>query len=174
MSLKYITAFFVALALTVVSLQGGSWYDKSDKKDKMTTKENIVTIASSKGDFSTLVTGLKEADLVSVLQGAGPFTVFAPNNEAFSKLGTQLDELLKPENKEKLREILLLHVVPGKVTSQDITSMGQDFDAMTAAGKDVQIRVVDGKVMVDDAQVIKPDIEASNGVIHVIDTVITQ
>jgi uncharacterized surface protein with fasciclin (FAS1) repeats len=130
---------------------------------------DIVAVASGAGSFKTLVTAVKAAGLVETLESPGPFTVFAPTDEAFSKLpaGT-LDDLLKPENKEKLKGILLYHVVPGKVVAADVKTM----KAKTAGGKELSIKVEGGNVMVDGAKVVKTDVAASNGVIHVIDTVV--
>lgn len=122
------------------------------------------------GHFDTLVAAVKAAGLVDTLKGAGPFTVFAPTDEAFAKLpaGT-VEMLLKPENKAKLRSILMYHVVAGKVTSQDVMKLNS---AKTAGGRSVAIKAMDGVVMVNDARVTTADIAASNGVIHVIDTVL--
>ena len=108
--------------------------------------------------------------VVATLKGPGPFTVFAPTDEAFAKLpaGT-LDNLLKPENKDKLRRILTYHVVPGAVRASDVVKLQS---AKAASGDTITVKVKDGKVHVDDANVTKADIQASNGVIHVIDTVI--
>jgi|SRR5581483_7452862 len=132
--------------------------------------KDIVDTAVAAGQFNTLAKALEAAGLVETLKGKGPFTVFAPTDEAFAKLpaGT-LDELLKPENKEKLKSILLYHVVSGKVTAAKVAKM---TSAKTLNGEDVKISVSGGKVMVNDATVIKADIMASNGVIHVIDTVL--
>ncbi|MGA2595827.1 MAG: fasciclin domain-containing protein [Bryobacteraceae bacterium] len=120
--------------------------------------------------FNTLVAAVKAAGLVDTLKGPGPYTVFAPTDEAFAKLpaGT-LESLLKPENKDKLRSILLYHVVPGRVMAQDVVTLNS---AKTAEGEDLTIKVINGGVMVDNARVIKTDIPTSNGVIHVIDTVL--
>src|SRR6185437_11152981 len=133
-------------------------------------KKDIVDTAVAAGNFKTLAAALQAAGLVDTLKGKGPFTVFAPTDEAFAKLpaGT-VDELLKPENKEKLVAILTYHVVPGKVLAQDVVKMN---DAKTVNGKNVKIMAHGGKVMVDNATVTKADIQASNGVIHVIDTVL--
>lgn len=122
------------------------------------------------GKFNTLVAAVKAAGLVDTLKGPGPFTVFAPTDEAFAKLpaGT-LEGLLKPENKAKLQSILTYHVVPGKVMSQDVVKLDS---AKTVEGHSIAIKTVDGGVMVNNARVTKADIKASNGVIHVIDTVI--
>ena len=121
------------------------------------------------GKFNTLVAAVKAADLVSTLKGEGPFTVFAPTDEAFAKLpaGT-LEMLLKPENKTKLQSILTYHVVSGKVMSQDVVKM---TSAKTVQGSNIAIKVSGDGVMLNNAHVIKTDVEASNGVIHVIDTV---
>ena len=131
-------------------------------------KANIVETAVGAGDFTTLVAAVKAAGLVDTLSGDGPFTVFAPTDAAFAKLpaGTVENLLANPD---KLREILLYHVVPGKVTSAQVVKLSK---ATTAEGSDVQIRVADGSVMVDNATVTATDIETTNGVIHVIDTVI--
>lgn len=121
------------------------------------------------GHFDTLVAAVKAAGLVDTLSGPGPFTVFAPTDEAFAKLqaGT-VDTLLKPENKEKLAAILKYHVLAGKVMAADVKTM----DVKTVNGKELPIKVEAGKVTVGGANVIKTDIAASNGVIHVIDTVL--
>jgi uncharacterized surface protein with fasciclin (FAS1) repeats len=131
-------------------------------------KADIVATASSAGDFNTLVAAVQAAGLEETLQSKGPFTVFAPTDEAFAKLpaGT-VDSLLA--NPDKLREILLYHVVPGKVMAADVVSLSS---ATTAQGSDVAIKLDDGSVRVDNALVTATDIETSNGVIHVIDTVI--
>ena len=122
------------------------------------------------GHFNTLVAAVKAAGLVDTLKGPGPFTVFAPTDEAFAKLppGT-LESLLKPENKQKLQRILTYHVVAGHVTANDVVKLGS---AETVAGGSLIIKTAGGGVMVDNAHVIKTDIVASNGVIHVIDTVL--
>lgn len=137
--------------------------------EKPSTKQDIVAVASSASNFKTLVTAIKAAGLVETLQGKGPFTVFAPTDEAFAKLpaGT-VEDLLKPENKDKLTAILTYHVVPGCVMAADVKTM----QAKTVNGGDLSIMVEDGKVTVNTAKVIKTDVVASNGVIHVIDTVL--
>jgi uncharacterized surface protein with fasciclin (FAS1) repeats len=131
--------------------------------------ENIVEIASGNKDFTTLVAAVVAAGLAETLSGEGPFTVFAPTNEAFAKLpaGT-VEELIKPENKEKLASILTYHVVAGKALSSDLSD-GQSIK--TVNGQEVTVSVGDD-VKVDGAIVTTPDLEASNGVIHVIDAVI--
>lgn len=132
---------------------------------------DIVDTAVSAGQFETLVAAVKAAGLVDTLKGEGPFTVFAPTDEAFAKLpaGT-VEDLLKPENKDKLVAILTYHVVPGKVMSSDI--MNKQLEAKTVEGDALSINALNGGVSVDDAKVIQADIETSNGVIHVIDTVV--
>jgi uncharacterized surface protein with fasciclin (FAS1) repeats len=129
---------------------------------------DIVAVASSAGDFNTLVAAVKAAGLVETLQSDGPFTVFAPNDEAFAKLpkGTVENLLANPA---ELKKILLYHVVPGKVTAAEVVKLD---DAKTAEGSDVRIKVKGSSVMVDNATVIATDVMASNGVIHVIDAVI--
>jgi len=137
----------------------------------MMEKKTIVDIAVADGRFKTLVAAVTAADLVETLSGEGPFTVFAPTDDAFAALpaGT-LDSLLLPENKQKLTDILLYHVVSGKVMAADVVTL---TSAPTVLGKDVTITVKDGKVFLNDTvQVIITDIEASNGVIHVIDGVL--
>ena len=133
------------------------------------TAADIVDTAIA-GKFNTLVAAVKAADLVDTLKGPGPFTVFAPTDEAFAKLpeGT-LEDLLKPENKAKLQSVLTYHVVPGKVMSRDAVKLNS---AKTAQGSSIKIKAMDNGVMVNDAHVVKADIAASNGVIHVIDKVI--
>lgn len=136
--------------------------------DKM--KKDIVDTAAGNPDFSTLVAAVKAAGLVDTLKGDGPFTVFAPTNDAFAKLpaGT-VEDLLKPENKDTLVKILTYHVVSGKVYAKDVVKLDE---AETVQGESVAIEVMGDKVMVDDATVIKTDIKTSNGVIHVIDQVL--
>jgi uncharacterized surface protein with fasciclin (FAS1) repeats len=132
--------------------------------------KDIVDTAVGAGQFKTLAAALEAADLVKTLKGPGPFTVFAPTDAAFAKLpaGT-VEELLKPANRQKLAAVLTYHVVSGKATSGDVSSLKS---AKTVNGKEVSLRVVDGKVKVNDATVTAADISASNGVIHVIDTVL--
>ncbi len=122
------------------------------------------------GNFTTLVAAVKAAGLADTLKGPGPFTVFAPTDEAFANLppGT-LESLLKPENKAKLQSILTYHVVAGKVMSQDVVKLNS---AKTVEGQSVAIGTVNGAVTIDNARIVKADIVASNGVIHVIDTVL--
>jgi uncharacterized surface protein with fasciclin (FAS1) repeats len=133
------------------------------------TAADIVDTAIA-GNFNTLVAAVKAAGLVDTLKGPGPFTVFAPTDEAFAKLPAgALEDLLKPENKAKLQSVLTYHVVPGKVMSRDAKKLNS---AKTAEGSTIKIKASDNGVMVNDARVVKADIAASNGVIHVIDKVI--
>ena len=140
------------------------------KDDAAAGGKDIVDTAVAAGSFKTLAAALEAADLVDTLKGDGPFTVFAPTDDAFAKLpkGT-LETLLKPENKDKLKAILTYHVAPAKAMSKDL----KDGQAVkTVNGKDVTVKMKGGKVMVGDAKVTKADVAASNGVIHVIDTVL--
>jgi uncharacterized surface protein with fasciclin (FAS1) repeats len=132
---------------------------------------DIVDTAVKAGQFNTLAAALKAAGLVDTLKGPGPFTVFAPTDEAFKKLpaGT-VESLLKPENKDKLVGILTYHVVAGKVMSSALA--GKVTDAKTVQGQSVKVDATKGSVMVDNAKVVTADIAADNGVIHVIDAVI--
>ena len=132
--------------------------------------KDIVDTAVAAGQFKTLAAALQAAGLVETLKGAGPFTVFAPTDEAFAKLpkGT-VEDLLKPENKAKLTAVLTYHVVPGKVMAADVVKVK---DAKTVQGGSLKVNASGGKVMVDNATVVKTDIAASNGVIHVIDSVV--
>src|SRR5436190_16115619 len=149
-----------AVVLAVAGLAIGSNFARASNQD-------IVDTAVGAGQFKTLTAALKAADLVATLKGPGPFTVFAPTDEAFAKLpaGT-VENLLKPENKAKLTAILTYHVVPGNVMAADVMKLKT---AKTVQGGSVKIAAANGKVMIDKATVTKADIAASNGVIHVID-----
>lgn len=157
--------FVLSLALlafgSLPAAAGGKSYDQ---------KKDIVDTAVAAGSFNTLAAALKAAGLVDTLKGDGPFTVFAPTDEAFAKLpaGT-VDSLLQPENKDKLIAVLTYHVVAGKVLAKDVVKL---TSAKTVNGQSVAVKVDGGSVMVDNAKVVKTDIVASNGVIHVIDSVI--
>ena len=132
--------------------------------------KDVVDTAVAAGSFNTLAKALQAAGLVETLKGQGPFTVFAPTDEAFAKLPSgALQDLLKPENKEKLRRILTYHVVPGRVTASDVVAL---TSAKAVSGDTIRIKATGGTVSVDAAKVVKTDIAASNGVIHVIDSVI--
>ena len=153
----------VGLAAALIALSGVRGTAQAPSKD-------IVDTAVAAGSFTTLARALQAAGLVDTLKGKGPFTVFAPTDEAFAKLpaGT-LDELLKPENKAKLTRILTSHVVAGKVGSAQVVKLKT---AKAVSGVTLDIKTSGGAVMVDNATVVKTDIPASNGVIHVIDTVL--
>jgi transforming growth factor-beta-induced protein len=131
--------------------------------------QSVVEIAASNSSFSTLVTAVKAAGLVETLSGKGPFTVFAPTNEAFAALpkGT-LEKLLKPENRDLLRKVLTYHVVSGDLMAKDLRS----GKVATVEGNDVAVKVQNGKVSVNSSNVIKADLDAKNGVVHVIDKVL--
>jgi uncharacterized surface protein with fasciclin (FAS1) repeats len=156
--IKIIAASVVAIALAMSAVNA------ADKP------ADIVDTAIANGSFKTLVAAVKAAGLGDTLKGPGPFTVFAPTDGAFAKLpsGT-VENLLKPENKKQLVAILTYHVVPGKVMSKDIA--GKKTEAKSVEGEVISIDATNG-VKVDNAKVVKADVEASNGVIHVIDTVI--
>ena len=166
---------FTVAAITAAVTLSPSVFAGDCQKNTTTTAstcskdKDLVAVASGADNFKTLVAAIKAAGLVETLQGTGPFTVFAPTDAAFAKLpaGT-VEGLLKPENKEKLVAILKYHVVPGKVLAADVKTM----EAKTAQGQTVKLKVSDAGVMVDNANVIKTDLLADNGVIHVIDTVI--
>ena len=156
--------------LVVLAIFGTQTTDAKVKGHKA-SKANIVETAVAAGDFKTLAAALEAAGLVDALKGTGPFTVFAPTDEAFAKLpaGT-VESLLKPENKEKLKAILLYHVVAGNVTAKHVMKLnGQTVK--TLEGSSIKVSTMHG-VRVDGASVTKTDIQASNGVIHVIDTVL--
>lgn len=132
--------------------------------------KDIVDTAVAAGSFKTLARVPQAADLVGTLKGEGPYTVFAPTDEAFAKLpASTLDDLLKPENKVKLRRILTYHVVPGRVSAAEVVKLRS---AKAVSGDSIDIKANGGSVMVDNARVVKTDIGASNGIIHVIDAVI--
>ncbi len=152
----------VMFAVSLISINAQEYSTKSASKD-------IVTTAVDAGIFKTLAAALTEAGLIETLQGKGPFTVFAPTDEAFAKLpkGT-LEGLLK--DKEALKKVLLYHVVSGNVMSTDVVKLSE---ATTVEGSKVKIKVVDGNVMLNDAKVTTADVKASNGVIHIIDTVLS-
>ena len=157
---------FTGLLLAVLTISV-LMFASTDYMSRM-GKKSIVETAVSAGTFNTLVTAVKAADLVEVLSGPGPFTVFAPTDDAFDKLpeGTMAKLL---ENKDKLKAILTYHVVAGKVMASDVVNLKS---AKTVNGQNITIKVKGGTVMVDNAKVVKTDIDCTNGVIHVIDTVI--
>lgn len=158
------SGLMAAICLGLIAAVANAGHHASKKGD------DIVDTAVEAGQFNTLAAALEAADLVDTLKGDGPFTVFAPTDEAFAKLpeGT-VESLLKPENREQLVAVLTYHVVPGKVYAADVVNL---TEATTVNGAAVSIQVMDGSVHIDNANVIKTDIVASNGVIHVIDSVI--
>ena len=161
--------FALFLALTIGFL-GGVPANSADNSPSPQANKDIVDTAVAAGSFKTLAAALKAADLIDTLKGEGPFTVFAPTDEAFAKLpkGT-VEDLLKPENKKKLASILTYHVVAGQVLAADVVNL---TEAETVQGSKVRIKVSGGQVMINEAKVVKTDIHCSNGVIHVIDAVI--
>jgi uncharacterized surface protein with fasciclin (FAS1) repeats len=157
--------------ITTVSILVASFVFMSiSHADHHGMKKDIVDIAAANGSFNTLVAAVKAGGLVDTLKGKGPFTVFAPTDEAFAKLpaGT-VEMLLMPENKDKLVSILTYHVVSGKVMAADVVKIDS---APTVQGTMVMVKVNDGSVMINNAKVIIADVKASNGVIHAIDTVL--
>ena len=161
MKISTVAAFAAVLLLLITDVYAGNYGKK---------QSDIVDTAVAAGSFNTLAAALEAGGLVETLKADGPYTVFAPTDEAFAKLpeGT-LEMLLLPENKDKLVEILTYHVVAGKVTAAEVVTLQT---ATTANGSDVAIRVVDDTVFINDSRVVATDIGASNGVIHVVDTVI--
>lgn len=163
--MKY-TILLITAFLFTASLHAG--YEKTSASYAK-AKPDIVDTAISAGSFNTLVAAVKAAGLVDTLKGEGPFTVFAPTDEAFAKLpaGT-VESLLKPENKDKLVAVLTYHVIPGKVMSSQVKTMS----VKTVNGEEAQLKAQGNSVMIDNANIVAVDIETSNGVIHVIDEVI--
>lgn len=168
--MSYLTKLF-SLVILCGSFLGAHAVNAAHHGDaaKKMPLPTIVEVASGNPDFSTLVAALKAGGLVEALSGEGPFTVFAPTNEAFAKLpeGT-LDKLLLPENKEQLVSILTYHVVPGKVMAADVVKV---TEAKSLQGEMIAVEASDSGVKVDGANVVATDIKASNGVIHVVDAV---
>jgi uncharacterized surface protein with fasciclin (FAS1) repeats len=179
LDMKKTIALTVAGVVALAGLAFAAPETKKDTKPSMpaAAPQTVVDIALSNPDFSTLVTALKAADLVDALKGKGPFTVFAPTNAAFAKLpaGT-VESLLKPENKAQLQEILKFHVIGAEVMAGDVVKLDGKDSPKTLQGQAFKITVKDGKVSIGNdkatANVVKTDIKASNGVIHVLDTVI--
>jgi len=160
--MKKLKLAFMGLALSLALVS-------TAKADSLPEKD-IVDTAVSAGSFKTLVAAVQAAGLVDTLKSEGPLTVFAPTDAAFAKLpaGT-VETLLKPENKDKLVAVLTYHVIPGRVTSDKVVALRS---AKTVNGQELNITSKDGAVMVDNAHVVAADIQASNGVIHVIDSVV--
>lgn len=171
--MKSIRMLTIAAALMGVTASSTVWAGSCSASATTASKSDdtrtVVSVAASSDQFQTLVAALTAAGLVDVLQADGPYTVFAPTDAAFAKLpeGT-VENLLKPENKEQLIAVLKYHVVPGKVMAADVKTM----KATTVQGQEVQLKVSDSGVYVDNAKVVQTDLLADNGVIHVIDAVI--
>ena len=164
--MRYFIAIVMSVAVAATAFAGGY----GDKSKGYAKKKDIVETAVAAGSFNTLAAALTAAGLVETLQGEGPFTVFAPTDEAFAALpeGT-VENLLKPENIDQLRAVLTYHVVAGKVKAADVVNL---TEATSVQGDTIAITVADSGVKVDQANVITTDVMASNGVIHVIDQVI--
>lgn len=173
---KLITTTSAAIAAIGFTSLGLIADEPANDGDALTKKEyqdmkdlTVVDLASGDERFTTLVKALRAADLAEALDAEGPFTIFAPTDEAFEKLPAGvLEDLMKPENKEKLASVLKYHVVPGKIMASDVKPM----KASTLNGSEFVVTVVDEEVRIDNATVIKTDIVGTNGVIHVIDSVI--
>ncbi len=180
--------FLFGVCVLVLSLYGFAQCPQSNHKNEIAMNSNIsklkdiVDVAASIEDFSTLVTAIKAAGLVTTLKSDGPFTVFAPTNDAFGKLPEDtVPTLLNPENKEQLTKVLTYHVVPGKIMAKDVIAAigenGGSFTVNTVSGNPLVASIEGGKVVLTDenggtATVTQTDVDASNGVIHVIDTVV--
>ena len=165
---KFISKIILVFLISVLPVS----YIYSNASTQVKEDKNIIEIAKSDGRFNTLVEALNKANLVNTLEGKGPFTVFAPTDDAFKKLpaGT-LENLLKPENKDTLKNILLYHVAKGNLSSADILKLdGKKLTLLN--GKTANITVKDGAVFINNAKIIITDIPASNGTIHVIDAVL--
>ncbi len=172
MNRKALTAAVVAAiaSLGIVACGGSSSTTTSTTTGmSQASGDTIAAVASGNADLSTLVAALKAGDLVSTLEGAGPFTVFAPTNAAFAEIQSTVDTLLKPANKTQLQSVLKYHVVPGTYKAADLKD-GQELT--TAEGGKLKVTVKDGVVKVNGATVTAADVPASNGVVHVIDAVL--
>jgi len=164
-----VTALALVITMTPTLLGGECSASKTASGSTCAAGKDLVTVAAGADNFKTLVAAVKAAGLVETLQGKAPFTIFAPTDAAFAKLPTgTVESLLKPENRDKLAAILKYHVLSGKVLAADVKTM----KAKTVQGQSVNLVVSDMGVTVDDAKVVKTDVMADNGVIHVIDTVI--
>lgn len=168
--MRSLSLVLVSVLALVACGESGAKPAESATTSSAVAKSDIVDTADHAGQFKTLLAAVKAADLESTLKGSGPFTVFAPTDEAFAKLppGT-VDSLLKPENKAKLKAILTYHVVSGNVPSTEAVKL---HSAKTVNGKELALDASSGALKVGTAKVIKADVAASNGVIHVVDTVI--
>ena len=149
----------------------GSAATAGQPESAQTAQQDIVALAQGEQNLSTLVEAVTAAKLVGTLQGKGPYTVFSPTNQAFAALDDQqLNQLLRPANRDQLKSILTYHVVPGELTADKLED-GQKLE--TVQGETLTVQVSDGNVTVNDAMVVRPDVNAANGVVHVIDGVLT-
>ncbi len=168
--MRSLSLVLVSVLALVACGESGAKPAESATTSSAVAKNDIVDMADHAGQFKTLLAAVKAADLESTLKGSGPFTVFAPTDEAFAKLPPwTVDSLLKPENKAKLKAILTYHVVSGNVPSTEAVKL---HSAKTVNGKELALDASSGALKVGTAKVIKADVAASNGVIHVVDTVI--
>lgn len=170
--MKGLTSRLVPISIALAIMVGftASFTAVADGHGKKMQSGDIVDVAVANGQFNTLAAALEAADLIDTLKGDGPFTVFAPTDAAFAALpGGTVETLLKPENRDQLVAVLTYHVVAGRVTAADVVKLDE---AATVNGQAVAISVVDGGVKINDASVVIADVDASNGVIHVIDSVI--
>jgi uncharacterized surface protein with fasciclin (FAS1) repeats len=171
-SMRFMTTPKALAVAAAIALSGGALTQAAHAAEHGKSK-TIVETAAAAGQFETLLAAVDAAGLTATLEGEGPFTVFAPTDEAFAQLpeGT-VETLLQPENKDRLVQILTYHVVSGEVTS-DAVSPDEPAELTTVEGQTLTVAVEDGSVMVNDtAEVVKADVQASNGVIHAIDTVL--
>jgi uncharacterized surface protein with fasciclin (FAS1) repeats len=163
----------LALAVGIAACGGGGGEETTGAtaagNAPATAQKNIVAVAQESPELSTLVEAVGAAGLAETLEEPGPYTVFAPTNKAFEALGGTLNTLLEPKNKAKLAEVLTYHVVPGEFTSSELSD-GQKLK--TVQGGTLEVQISGGKVTVNGAAVVTPDVEASNGVVHVIDEVL--
>lgn len=149
---------------------GGGTTTEEQTTEAGPPRENVVQVAQANTNLSTLVEALTVAELAKTLEGPGPYSVFAPTNAAFEALGDGLGELLEPENREELIEVLTYHVVPGELTASELSD-GEMLE--TIQGDSLEVKVEGEEVTVNGAAAVEPDVEASNGVVHVIDEVLT-
>lgn len=172
MEMKEMKARIVLMTLAVSLMLFGAACSDDDNNlggDMLDSRMDIVQTASSAGQFNTLLAAAQAAGLAETLADGGPFTVFAPTDAAFQKLGSTVDDLLKPENEDTLRAILLYHVISGEFPASAVV---EETALTTLQGSNVQIMVMGSTVKINDATLLQPDVEASNGIIHIIDTVL--
>ena len=179
MARRLMTFMVAVAAVAALAVFVSACGDDDDEATAMTeqpestqqAEQDVVVLAQGERSLSTLVKAVTAAELVDTLKAEGPYTVFAPTNEAFAALGNeQLKELLQPENRDQLKSILTYHVVPGELTADKLEE-GQKLE--TVQGDSLTVSISGGTVKIDDATVVRPDVDASNGVVHVIDGVLT-